>query len=306
MGIAITAGSAAFAASLKTLNGELAESYKKEATARRNRADERAGGDHGQERGDRGHGTPRPMAREKEKQAREKAEALVARGVRPEPKRAGGPTRAQRPARTRGSLSIPGTQGVREELINTTLTGLEATIASLEQLGTVARDKEGFALGHPDARRDQPARRADRDGIRQVRRDGPLLPPHGGTRRATGRGRPRRARTAEGQGQRQGDSRRLPDGPDRRRRGRPEVLRPGARPPSPVAGPRAVQRRGEARRREYPRRHRPRPLETGRPGQGPRHCIARRSSFATSSRRPSPIRSRSAANAPGFATSSAT
>ena len=44
-------------------------------------------------------------------------------------------------------LSIPGTQGVREELINTTLTGLEATIASLEQLGTVARDKEGFALG---------------------------------------------------------------------------------------------------------------------------------------------------------------
>ena len=44
-------------------------------------------------------------------------------------------------------LSIPGTQGLREELINTTLTGLEATIASLEQLGTVARDKEGFALG---------------------------------------------------------------------------------------------------------------------------------------------------------------
>ena len=35
---------------------------------------------------------------------------------------------------------------MREELINTTLTGLEATIASLEQLGTVARDKEGFAL----------------------------------------------------------------------------------------------------------------------------------------------------------------
>ena len=35
---------------------------------------------------------------------------------------------------------------MREELIKTTLTGLEATIASLEQLGTVARDKEGFAL----------------------------------------------------------------------------------------------------------------------------------------------------------------
>ena len=43
-------------------------------------------------------------------------------------------------------LSIQGTQGVREELIRTTLTGLEATIASLEKLGTVARDKEGFAL----------------------------------------------------------------------------------------------------------------------------------------------------------------
>ena len=33
-----------------------------------------------------------------------------------------------------------------------------------------------------------------------------------------------------------------------------KLLRPGARPPSPVAGPRAVQRRGEARRREHPRR----------------------------------------------------
>ena len=43
-------------------------------------------------------------------------------------------------------LSIAGTHALREELINTTLTGLEATIASLEQLGTVARDKEGFAL----------------------------------------------------------------------------------------------------------------------------------------------------------------
>ena len=42
--------------------------------------------------------------------------------------------------------SIPGTHDVREELISTTLRGLEATIASLEQLGTVARDKEGFAL----------------------------------------------------------------------------------------------------------------------------------------------------------------
>ena len=44
-------------------------------------------------------------------------------------------------------LAIPGTQAVREELINTTLTGLESTMASLEQLGTVERDNEGFALG---------------------------------------------------------------------------------------------------------------------------------------------------------------
>ena len=77
----------------------------------------------------------------------------------------------------------------------------------------------------------------------RVRRDGPLLPPHGGTGRATRRCRPRSARTPEGQGQRQGHPRRLPDGPDRRRRGRPQVLRPGPRPAPAMAGTRAVQRR---------------------------------------------------------------
>ena len=41
MGFAITAGSAAFAASLKTLNGELAKSYHDGSNGTRNRADER-------------------------------------------------------------------------------------------------------------------------------------------------------------------------------------------------------------------------------------------------------------------------
>jgi hypothetical protein len=44
-------------------------------------------------------------------------------------------------------LAILGTQGLREELIRTTLIGLEATIASLEELGTIARDNEGLAIG---------------------------------------------------------------------------------------------------------------------------------------------------------------
>ena len=124
------------------------------------------------------------LAREKEKQAREKAEALV-EGAFAQNRNALEAQRVLSVLLNQRLLSIPGTQDLREELISTTLTGLEATIASLEQLGTVARDKEGFALATRTLRGNQPARRADRHGIRQVRRDRPLLPPHGRARRAT-------------------------------------------------------------------------------------------------------------------------
>ena len=70
MAFIITIGSVAFAAWLKSLNGELAESNKKEAKARENEqtATRRSG--------DRGHEGRGPCAREGEA-AREKAEALV-------------------------------------------------------------------------------------------------------------------------------------------------------------------------------------------------------------------------------------
>jgi serine/threonine-protein kinase len=145
MGFAITVGSAAFAASLKRLNGELAKSNKEEATARiiaqtnertaiaaKNEAIAATEAE--------------ALALEKEKHAREKAEALV-QGAFAQNRNA---LEAQRVLSVLLNLrlaAIPGTQGLRAELIKTTLKGLEATIASMEQLGTVARDKEGFALG---------------------------------------------------------------------------------------------------------------------------------------------------------------
>ena len=144
MGFAITAGSAVFAASLKNLNGELARSYHDEAKAResaqmnertaieaRNQAIEAAKAE--------------AEAKEREKHAREKAEALV-QGAFAQNRNALEAQRVLSVLLNQRLLSIQGTQGLREELINTTMTGLEATIASLEQLGTVARDKEGFAL----------------------------------------------------------------------------------------------------------------------------------------------------------------
>ena len=215
------------------------------------RADERAGGDRGEERRDRRQERRGRRPQEGATGPREGRGAGPG-GVRPEPQRPGGATRPQRPAQSEAPLD-PGDAGPPR--------GADQHDADRtrghDRLPGAARHggpRQGrIRAGHPDARRDQPASRPDRDGIRQVRRDRPLLPPDGGALRATGRGRPRRARTAEGQGQRQGDARRLPDGPDRRRRGRPEVLRPGARPSSSVAGPGAVQRRGEARRREHPR-----------------------------------------------------
>ena len=76
MGIAITAGSVAFAASLKTLNAELAESYKKEEQAKKDaQENERAAilakNDAIAAR------NAEADALKKERQAREKAEALV-------------------------------------------------------------------------------------------------------------------------------------------------------------------------------------------------------------------------------------
>ena len=145
MGLAITAGSAAFAASLKTLNGELAKSYRDEANAREiAETNERAAIEAKNEAI--AATKAEALAREKEKQAREKAEALV-QGAFAQNRNALEAQRVLSVLLNQRLLSIPGTQGLREELINTTLTGLEATIASLEQLGTVARDKEGFALG---------------------------------------------------------------------------------------------------------------------------------------------------------------
>ncbi len=145
MGLAITAGSAAFIVSLETLNGELAKSYRDEANAREiaqtneRRAIEAKNEAIAATKAE-------AAAREKEKQAREKAEALV-QGAFAQNRHALEAQRVLSVLLNQRLLAIQGTQGLREELINTTLTGLEATMASLEQLGTVARDKEGFALG---------------------------------------------------------------------------------------------------------------------------------------------------------------
>ena len=103
MGFAITAGSAVFAASLKKLNGELARSYHDEAKARETRADERTRGDRGQERGDRSHEGRGRGESEGEACPRE-GRGARARGLRPEPKRARGPTSAQRAAEPAAAL----------------------------------------------------------------------------------------------------------------------------------------------------------------------------------------------------------
>jgi eukaryotic-like serine/threonine-protein kinase len=145
MGLAITAGSAAFAASLKTLNGELAKSYRDEANAREiAQTNERKAIKAKNEAI--AATKAEAEAREKEKQAREKAEALV-QGAFAQNRNALEAQRVLRILLNQRLQSFQGTQCLREELIKTTLTGLEATIASLEQLGTVARDKEGSALG---------------------------------------------------------------------------------------------------------------------------------------------------------------
>ncbi len=145
MGLAITAGSAAFAASLKSLNGELEKSVRDEADAREKaQANERAAIAAKNEAI--AATKAEAQAGEKEKQAREKAEALV-EGAFAQNRNALEAQRVLSVLLNQRLGAIQGTQAVREELINTTLTGLEATIASMEQLGTVARDKEGFALG---------------------------------------------------------------------------------------------------------------------------------------------------------------
>ncbi len=145
MGLAITAGAVAFAVSVNTLNGELAQSYRDEAAARElAQKNERAAINAKNQAI--AATKAEAEARENEKQAREKAEALV-QGAFAQNRNALEAQRVLSVLLNQRLLSIQGTQGLREELINTTLTGLEATIASLEELGTVARDKEGFALG---------------------------------------------------------------------------------------------------------------------------------------------------------------
>ncbi len=144
MGIAITAGSVAFAVSLKALNAELAKSYKKEEQAKKDAQESEqaailAKNDAIAAR------NAEADALKKEHQARAKAEALV-QGAFAQNRNALEAQRVLSVLLNQRLMSIPGTQALREELINTTLTGLEATIASLEQLGTVARDKEGFTV----------------------------------------------------------------------------------------------------------------------------------------------------------------
>ena len=139
-------GRSAFAVSLKTLNGELgrvvqgggkgaAGSRRRTSGRRSTRRNERD-----RRQGRRGRGPRRRKAGPRE------GRGAGPGGVRPEPQRPGGPARPQRPAQPAAAVDRRGRRSIREELISTTLTGLEATIASLEQLGTVARDKEGFAL----------------------------------------------------------------------------------------------------------------------------------------------------------------
>ncbi|WP_250846652.1 serine/threonine-protein kinase [Aquisphaera insulae] len=123
MGIGITVGSAAFASSLRKLNGELTNAYTKEESARKTaQANELAA-----------------------IQARNEAIAAT-KGAFAQNRNALEAQRVLSVLLNQRLLSIPGTQGIREELINTTLTGLEATMASLEGLGTVAPDREGNAL----------------------------------------------------------------------------------------------------------------------------------------------------------------
>ena len=144
MGFAITVGSVAAVAWLKSLNGELAESNKKEALARE-LAQTKEKAAVGARNEAIAATKAEALAREKETKAREKAEALV-EGAFAQNKNALEAQRVLSVLLNQRLASIPGTQDLRDEMIRTTLSGLEATMASLEQLGTVARDKEGFAL----------------------------------------------------------------------------------------------------------------------------------------------------------------
>ena len=145
MGFAITVGSSVFAVSLKAINEKLVESNAAQEAKARELAQtkERAAIE---ARNEAVAATKAEAeARAKEKQAREKAEALV-EGAFAQNKNALEAERVLSVLLNQRLAAIPGTREVRDELISTTLKGLEATIASLEQLGTVARDKEGFAL----------------------------------------------------------------------------------------------------------------------------------------------------------------
>ena len=139
MGVAITARSVAFAASLKALNTNLAASYREEERAKEDaQASERAA----------------VSARDAEADALKKGAASAREGRGALVQGAFAQNRNALEARCRvlsvllnqRLRAIPGTQALREEMIRTTMTGLEATIASLEGLATVARDREASAV----------------------------------------------------------------------------------------------------------------------------------------------------------------
>jgi tetratricopeptide (TPR) repeat protein len=144
MGIAITGGSVTFAASLKALNAELAESYTKEEHAKEAAQKNERAAILAKDQAIAARNAEAD-AFEKERQAREKAEALV-EGAFAQNRNALEAQRVLSVLLNQRLQAIPGTQAVREELISTTMKGLEATMASMEKLGTVARDKEGFSV----------------------------------------------------------------------------------------------------------------------------------------------------------------
>jgi serine/threonine-protein kinase len=145
MGITITAGSAAFAVTLRQRNADLSESYKKENAAKEVALTNERAANVAKDEAIAARNAE-TIALKNERQAREKAEALV-QGAFAQTRNALEAQRVLSVLLDQRLRSIPGTQGIREEIIRTTMNGLDATMSSLEQLGTVARDREGFALG---------------------------------------------------------------------------------------------------------------------------------------------------------------
>ncbi len=164
MGFAITAGSAAFAASLKSLNGQLAKSYREAEKARETAQTNESAAI--EARNEAIAATKaEAMAREQEKQAREKAEALVKGAF----------------AQNRNALEA---QRVLSMLLNQRLQSFQGTAKHARRvdqndpdrtrghnrLARAARYRRprqgGIRARHSHAGRDQPARGRDCHGIR--------------------------------------------------------------------------------------------------------------------------------------------